>query len=161
MWDLTIPHGAYNLMAFLTKIARALGMGNRRMPSTSPGFYVVEGKFDDNTLTTDQNHWEYMRDQVIAKPELGLGGASMRWFRNALDEFKAFRAEKMPDIPILVMLGSDEKIVSLSAVQTITKRIPNGKLLMIDNARHEIWMETPEIQAKAWAEIDTFLADLA
>ena len=157
MWDLIMPKGTRPVVALLSKIARAVGLGKLRVPTTNGNFYVTSADFKDNTLTSDPDQWEFMRQHIIAKPELGLGGASLRWFRAALDEFKRFKSEKMPDIPTLVLHGTEESIVLPEAIEQISARLPNNDLLKFESARHEIWMETPEIQAKAWKATDRFL----
>ncbi len=157
MWNVIMPRGTRPVVALLSGIARTLGLGKLRVPTTNGDFYVTSADFKDNTLTTDPVQWEFMRQHILKKPELGLGGASMRWFRGALDEFKRFKTEPMPEIPTLVMYGSDESIVLPAAIEQVSARIPNNTLLKICSARHEIWMEAPEIQAHAWDETDRFL----
>ncbi len=157
MWNVIMPKGTRTLVAGLSKIARAIGRGKARVPKSNGDFYVLKAKFADNDLTTDQNFWDYMVDHIRAKPALGLGGASMRWFRSALDEFASFKTSKLPDLPMLVMLGTDERIVLPEAIHHLVPRIPNAQLKIFDNARHEIWMESPEIRKKAWAATDKFL----
>ncbi len=157
MWNVIMPKGTRGPVSFITKIARAVGLGKLRVPTTNGDFYVLSAKFEGNELTTDPDQWEFMRQHIQEKPSLGLGGASMRWFRSALDEFARFRVETLPELPVLVMLGADETIVCPEAIQYLTPRFANAKLEIFDTARHEIWMETPEIQAKAWATTDAFL----
>jgi len=40
-------------------------------------------------------------------------------------------------------------------------KFPNGELVICDGAKHEIWMETPDIQAKVWEKTDAFLSAIA
>ncbi len=157
MWDVILPKGARPVVAVLSGIARAVGLGKGRMPTTNGDFYVTSADFKDNTLTSDPDQWQFMRQHIVDRPEFGLGGASLRWFRGALDEFKRFKSGKLPDIPTLVLYGTDEAIVLPEAIEQVSARLPDNTLIKIQSARHEIWMETPEIQAQAWTETDKFL----
>ncbi|MEO1314735.1 MAG: alpha/beta hydrolase, partial [Pseudomonadota bacterium] len=95
-----------------------------------------------------------------ARPELALGGPSMRWVRAALLQADHLRRLPAPDLPILTVLGGREMVVSPEAIRTQTARQPHAHLVEIPGARHEILIETPERQAQAWSEIDAFLEKL-
>lgn len=157
MWDLTAPKGTKPILAFLAWIAPLIGLGKKRVPSTKPGFYVVDEPFEGNTLTGDLDHWNYMRNQVVAKPELGLGGPTLRWLHAALQEFKYFETATLPDLPILAFVGGREQVVAGEAVRKYARELPDCKLVEFPTSQHEIWMETPDIQDQAWAEIDALL----
>ena len=60
----------------------------------------------------------------------------------------------------LYMLGSDETVVSSSIIRSQVAKMPEGALLDLPGARHEIFMERPEIQAEVWSRIDGFLASV-
>jgi lysophospholipase len=64
----------------------------------------------------------------------------------------------LPALPVLVFLGTEETVVSASMIRTQVGKMARGQLITLKGARHEIFMERPEVQEQVWAEVDTFLA---
>lgn len=160
MWGLNL--GAVNkfIAPVLANSGVWLGLGQKTVFGQPKGFYLTRHPFADNNLTHDRDYWDYMRNQIVQHPELALGMPSFKWLQGALAEFKVFKSAKMPDVPTLIFLGGDESVVSSQAIETLSQRFSHGKLIKIDGARHEIWMETKDRQAQSWAAIDTLLSDL-
>ena len=55
-------------------------------------------------------------------------------------------------------LGTDETVVSTSVIRTQISQMPQARLVEIPGARHEIFMERPEILDLVWREVGSFLA---
>jgi lysophospholipase len=56
-----------------------------------------------------------------------------------------------------VLLGTAEEVVSSSVIRAQVAKMAAGELVLIDGARHEIFMEAPPVQAEVWQRIDGFL----
>ncbi len=124
----------------------AVGMGLRLPPSTRYESYVTALPFEGNTLTTDRTMYERMRLQLERHPELGLGGPSLVWLREALAECRALAQRPSPALPCLTFLGAREKIVDCDAVRARMRAWPLGELDIVHGAEHEVMMETPAIR---------------
>ncbi|WP_425044074.1 alpha/beta hydrolase [Primorskyibacter sp. S87] len=122
----------------------ALGLGHTLAPSSSIKPYVLEQPFDDNTLTTDQPMYQMMRAHLQAHPELALGGPTLHWLREALDEMKALAERPSPDLPCLCYVGNNERIVDIPAIRDRMGRWPGGTLHELAGKEHEVLMEDPE-----------------
>ncbi|RMD89208.1 MAG: alpha/beta hydrolase [Alphaproteobacteria bacterium] len=158
MWGIAGPPLLALLAPVIGLAARLTGRERKAyMPSTGPDCYLTTGEFADNTLTTDREHWDYMRRQVVAHPELGLGGPSIRWVRLAMAETRRLARLPSPDTPALCFLGSEEAVVDPQAIRARMARWPGGELVEVDGARHEILMEAPAIRAPVMARIVEFL----
>ncbi len=158
MWGLHLPGANRFLAPLLAGIGTGLGLSAKPVIGQPKGFYLTRDPFKNNNLTHDQDHWEYMKAQILQHPALALGPPSFGWLKEALAEFGYFDARPaMPALPTLAFLGGEESIVSPAAIRRHMQAFANGKLIEIDGARHEIWMETPERQRQCWAEIDAFL----
>jgi len=157
MWGLNLPGPNKFLAPILANVGTALGMGKKTLIGQPKGFYLTREPFEGNNLTHDRDHWDYMREQVVKYPALGLGTPSFKWLKGALGEFKYFDSVEMPKIPALMFVGGDESVVSPAAIRRHSQHFANGELVEIDSARHEIWMETPERQAQSWQAINAFL----
>lgn len=157
MWGIRIPT-ILRPVAWLTgTVLPAIGLGRAYTPGSGAEPYVAKQAFG-NTLTSCEDTYGWLQSQLIAHPELGLGGPSNRWLGQALAETRALRAARRPVLPVLTFLGSDESIVSPDAIHSVMKTMPNGTLDVLPGARHETLMEVPETLERVWRKIGTHLA---
>ena len=73
--------------------------------------------FAANPLTHDRETFEYFEGQVAKRPELNLGGPSVRWLIEALKETAELVSLKAPAVPALTYLGSQEAIVDPARIR--------------------------------------------
>lgn len=149
MWNINLrqmPHGVALGMAY---IAGRLGHGGRAAPgSGAAGTYVLDESFSANLLTHDAQAWSRLVCEAAAWPDLTIGGASFNWVSKALNECTRLAALDSPDCPALIALGDDEKIVSGNAIRDRATRWPGAELLELQHCRHEMMMETPDVQER-------------
>jgi len=115
-------------------------------PTTKQESYVLSEPFEGNDLTTNPEFYAYMQRHLREHPEMILGGPSLNWLYETLRETRALRAITPPPVPTLTFLGSNERVVDPHAVHQVMDKWPNGALRMVAGARHEVMMETPDIQ---------------
>jgi lysophospholipase len=139
----------------LSHVAPMVGMGTRLPPSTRHEGYVTAHPFDGNALTTDPGMYKMMQDQLAAHPELGIGGPTLVWLRESLMECRALAARPSPDLPCVTFLGSGESIIDCDEVRRRMDRWPRGRLEIVQGARHEVLMETPEIREGIFDQLET------
>ncbi|MDK3019733.1 alpha/beta hydrolase [Pseudodonghicola flavimaris] len=161
MWDIDLSPPKRLLARWVTSLGLALGQGNRLMLSTRPDNYVLYQPFDDNALTTDPEMYRFMQRQLQEHPDLGLGGPSMRWLNEALQETTDLARQPAPDLPCLTFLGTAESIVSARAIRTRMAGWPRGRLEMVEGARHEVMMEGPATRARAFDQMAAFFSEAA
>ena len=158
MWNVHLPLNLHPVAKFICGALKTLGLGKKRLPFiTSPKSYVLEQEFEGNTLTSDEPTYDWLEENIMTHPELGLGGPSINWMRLALAEADMIAARAPVSIPTLTFLGEDEEIVSPQAIKAYHAKSGAGKLVMCPACRHEIFMEMPEKQVPVWHEIDAFL----
>lgn len=160
MWGIRMGGAPDGLVRAITRAYCLFGLGGRPIPRGTRKPYLFRQAFEGNVLTSDPYEYTRLLEQVAKVPELGIGDASIGWLRTALAETAALRNAKQPDIPILTLLGSAEVVVSPWAIRTISARQPNAQLLELDGAKHEVLIETPALQARAWAGIGRFLDEV-
>ncbi|WP_127901494.1 alpha/beta fold hydrolase [Solirhodobacter olei] len=144
MWGLLLAPATRPVAWVLAKASRTLGFSHRYAPSTGPVTYVASAPHADNVLTTDEPMWDYMKAQVTGAPDLALGGPSLNWLHEALDECRRLRALPSPAVPTLTALGSNERVVDAAPIHERMARWPGGRLEVVPGAEHEIMMERPE-----------------
>jgi len=156
MWGLTIDPLWRPLVQAVAAGGDAVGLGQEFAPGTGPDNYLQSHDFEDNTLTSSQESWDYMQRQICAHPGLAIGGPSVHWLSEAMVETRALMALPPPDNHALCLIGSEERVVDRRDVQGYMERWPHGHLGIVTGARHEILMETPEIRRRAHDMIDLF-----
>lgn len=148
MWGIKM-HPLMRPVAWSLSFAATIsGQGWRMTPSTTPENYVLTNPFEDNVLTRDPEMYEFMRRQLVAHPELGIGGPTLQWLYEALKETRALMRMDAPDIPCLTVLGAEERIVHAAAIHDRMRRWPGAEFDLVGNAEHELMMETPPIRQR-------------
>ncbi|WP_146587960.1 alpha/beta fold hydrolase [Puniceibacterium confluentis] len=130
-----------------------LGLGHMFAPGTKPASYVTSEPFEANVLTRDPDMYAYMRRQVAQAPDLGLGGPSLQWLHQSLQECRELVRRPSPDLPCLTFVGSNERIVDIARIRDRMQRWPRGTLEVVEGGEHEVLMESPEIRARIMAGI--------
>lgn len=141
MWGIQIPAGKRVTASVLPTLARISGKRLDYVPGTSESSYLFENGFEDNLLTTDSEHFDYLSRLGRAAPELALGGPSIQWFGEALAECNALVRNGRQRTRALGFFGSLEGIVDPKAIVKVFETWPNSKLCEIEGARHELMME--------------------
>ncbi|MHA6325796.1 alpha/beta hydrolase [Roseivivax sp. CAU 1753] len=160
MWGIRISPVARPAAWALSWSTSRMGLGHTIAPGTKPESYVVTEAFDTNMLTRDRDAYDYMRAQIAAEPKLALGGPSLRWLNEALQECRALSRLPAPDIPCLTFVGTNERIVDLARIEARMQAWPQGQLIHIPGGEHEVLMDTPEVRARIIAEVLALFNDL-
>lgn len=143
MWGILIAAWMRPMAQALSTASRWFAFDHRYAPGTKPRTYVLDAPFAGNTLTTDEEMWDYMRRQAQAHPDLTLGGPSLGWLKAALTECAVLMGMPSPDLPCLTALGTAEKIVDVGPIHARMARWPRGRLALHPGAEHEVLMEQP------------------
>jgi lysophospholipase len=141
MWGILLSAWTRPLANILSAASRHLSFDHLYAPGTGPMTYVLEVPFAGNALTRDLEHWNYMRAQAVAYPEMSLGGPSFGWLRAALAECHALGSLPSPPLPCLCALGSLERIVDTAPIHARMRNWKTGRLVVVPGAEHEILME--------------------
>jgi lysophospholipase len=157
MWGLPLaPHR--RLLAWgVSSLAASLGLGARETPGSGKVADPAAAPFEGNLLTNDPVMFEWMKRQITLHPELALGTPSLGWLWAALREMHALSREAAPDVPALTLLGTDESIVDADAVHVRMASWPEGRIEMVEGARHEPLMGRAALRDRLFARIDGFL----
>ena len=115
-----------------------------------------------NPLTHDPAYYDLPYQWFERAPELRRTIASVGWVRAAyqscLDTSLNEDWLRQQYVPIKALLAGQEYICSLPAAKRYLAYLPNADIAVIEEARHEIFSETADIQARVWPEIEAFLA---
>lgn len=144
------------------RAARALAWTMAR--SGLAGDYVLGDKgdpfahtFANDALTHDPARYVRFQAQVHANRDLALGGITWGWTDFAFAACAWLRRSKGVEaitIPVTIVGAGQDSRVLVADEKAIAARIPNGRYIEIEDAFHEILIETDERRALFWAAFD-------
>lgn len=146
MWGIKMSPVTRFFVPTIAKAAKCLGLLNSYAPTTKGVSYVLDAGFDDNMLTHDPDMWSFMVSHIEAEARFGLGGPSINWVGESIRACDELIARPAPDLPVVTLLGTDERIVEIPAIHKRMDTWPGGNLHLIDGAEHEVMMELPDIR---------------
>ncbi|MEM9014723.1 MAG: alpha/beta hydrolase [Pseudomonadota bacterium] len=139
-------------------LACLLGQAGSPIAARTDDAFVFEG----NIFTKDRARHERFRDLQLAEPRAAISSPTYGWVRDAMRASKALhRAGGLDKLktPTLIVTAGEEKRVDAADHQRLAARNVNISVATIQDALHEIMMETDEIRSKYWAVVDDFLGD--
>ena len=143
----------------LSSIAVKAGFGASYVVGSNwKGSYT--GGFKGNRLTSDIHRFKSQKALIQSKPELALGGVTYGWLKATFESMDILQAETNAsaiDMPILMVSAGADKIVSNKAQNLLCRKLPNCCLKTIDNAKHEILMESDAVRTRFWDLFDAFI----
>ena len=151
-----LPRPVMNLLARLM-----CRIGDRRRPAwkwgDKPG-QPPEGR--GALLTHDAERYADELWWREARPETALGPGSWGWVERAAASMKVLEWPGFLEAvtaPVLLIATAADRLVGLAAIERAAKRLPNARLLRMDDALHEVLREADPIRDRALAAIDEFL----
>ena len=152
MWGIAILRPLRPFAWALSWAAHRSRLGHMYAPGTGTRSYVREVPFESNQLTTDPRMYAFMKKQLSAHPVLELGGPSLQWLFEALHECRSLKGMASPEIPSVTFLGSDDHVIDPVRIRHRMASWPNGRLVMMQGARHEPMMETTPHRSRFYTQ---------
>lgn len=116
-------------------------------------------------LTHDPDRYEDELWWRAHRPELVMGPGSWGWVERAYASMRGLFApgklERL-QMPVLLIGTSNDKLVSMDAIEAAARRLPQAELVRFgEEAHHEILRETDPVRDRAVQAIDGFLSKVA
>ena len=120
-------------------------------------------KFLTLALNNNNNIYNYEHYIKISKSlsDQQIGGPSLGWVYQALKETRALSKLKSPSVPCVTFCGAEDVIVAIDAAKERMRRWRGGQLDLVENARHDVLCEVPEIRTKVISSIDALFTKSA
>ncbi|HET7716854.1 MAG TPA: alpha/beta hydrolase [Bauldia sp.] len=142
-----------------TAMMTALGFGELEVP----GRYSVtieRMKFENNPLTSDPVRFERNREIALKAPQVTVGLPTYGWVYAACRAMAEAAEESFPaaiNTPVLLVAGSLDRIVSVTAIESLAGELRAGSFLLLPGARHEVLNERDKLREQFWAAFDAFI----
>ena len=101
-----------------------------------------------------------MSRQLMEKPDLALGGVTHQWLLSTLrsvDRLCEKGLSKNRNCRADRRCGKRLRLFPSRLRQAIQKRLPRCRLVILENARHEILVEADEVRNLFWKVFDEFI----
>jgi len=152
-------YGPMWLAKGLSWLMRHVGLGAAYIPGHTS---FKEGRWGwRKKLTHDMERFED-EDFFIKNRDkrLAVGGATYKWLWEALKSTAKLQepgyAEAI-DTPVLVLQAGDDTIVDNKKQSAFVERMPQGRLVRVEGAMHELLKETDDLRAEVWRAIGEFM----
>ncbi|MEM8987144.1 MAG: alpha/beta hydrolase [Pseudomonadota bacterium] len=119
--------------------------------------------FPDHTLTHDRERGERFYALKLASPDAVVGRPTYRWLDTAFAATQVFSdPQRLGDVkpPVLIVSPRDERLVDPASHDRIVCDLPDGRLVRIPGARHEILMEEDRYRDVFWEAFDAFVENV-
>lgn len=132
---------------FAARLHTLMGRANRYVQG-KPGDPFAD-QFEGNILTHDRARFFRTVGLIAAEPQLALGAPTWGWLDFA---FRATaylaRPERLREItaPVIIVQAEDDQLVDNAAQAAAARHLPQGKLVRVPGAYHEILMETDQMR---------------
>lgn len=146
---------------FLCELAIGMGAASRYAPGQRD-FDLARLVYETNQQTSCPVRYGGFRELLELNPELALGGVTFGWLRESLRSIALTRRPGyVEDIraPVLVCQAARETIVCNRAQGLIARRLPAGRLLVFEDAMHELMLEREPIRSRFFDTFESFVRD--
>lgn len=144
--------------AFLVDLVAGIGFSGRMLPGRSHP-HDGTAPFAGNLLTGDAGRFARAIAHERARPDLMVGRPTFGWVRAAvvaIEHLARPGAAERIALPVLIVTGGADRVVSNRAAEAFAMRLPLGATLMIPGARHELMMERDGPRGDFLAALDGF-----
>lgn len=149
-----IPTPVARILASLFTTVGLGGSPVTRSPATAG--------FETNILTHDRARWERNEALVAAWPDLALGDPTWGWLDFAFAATRVLQTgAQIPGLetPVTVLTAGEERLVDNAGSRLVAARLPQGRILDVPGAYHEILQETDDVRAVFWREFDDLVSE--
>tara|TARA_Y100001970_G_scaffold236351_1_gene296047 strand:+ start:30 stop:989 length:960 start_codon:yes stop_codon:yes gene_type:complete len=151
-----------NLLFLLIYIMNLFNKGEKYFPGSKPNM-GQETPFEQNDLTSDFDRYKRTQRLVRKYPNIRLWGVTNSWVeaakKNILKTRKDGWAESI-ETKFLIINPIKDKVVDSNKTIKMAKRLPNCKIINVNNIEHEILMEKDVYRNMFWSLFDDFLNSL-
>ncbi len=146
----------------LTTLNMMLGRG-KRYTLKGPG-RPFDPDFEANILTHDPVRHRRAWGLIEAEPKLALGGPTWGWIDFCL-RATAYLARpehlRQITVPVVIVSAEEDQLIDNAAQAAVARHLPQGRIINVPGAYHEILMETDPMRNIFMRALDALLGRTA
>lgn len=116
------------------------------------------------SLTHDRTRWAAYEALLENAPELATGDQTWGWLQFAFILSSRLRVRgvlERIEAPVVILGAERDLLVTNGPLRTAAARLPNGRYVEVEDALHEIMLETDARRAVFWREFDALAEGVA
>ncbi|HEX9905613.1 MAG TPA: alpha/beta hydrolase [Propylenella sp.] len=156
---LSLARWSPRLLARVTGFFMHFGLGEAYAPGAGATLIQTQ-PFAGNPVTSDPDRYQRTLALIEANPSIGTGGPTLGWLNAAMRACCRLAepdfASRVP-MPVLMVLGGAESVVSNLAAEAFSRRVQTVAYLRVPGAHHEVLMERDELRDQFWIAFDAFI----
>ncbi|MDE0304081.1 MAG: alpha/beta hydrolase [Albidovulum sp.] len=156
MWRIFFGRAFPRIAHSIAKTAVGMGLSKKYVLGTNRKNYFHIASPDKNDLTSDDEMFLFLKNQIETRSELSLGGPSYGWLSAAIGESRSLMEIEPPPYPALILLGTEERIVDPKAIRGLHAKWSTCELVNIQGGRHELMMEASHIRQEFFDRVAVF-----
>lgn len=137
-----------------------LGLSRMYAPGQGSPQQMLRTRMSMRVLTSDKRRFAHDQETVRRNPDLALGGITLAWLNAALSSIALLRSPGYAEainIPVCIFQAGKELIVDNRAMNDFVTRLPQGEIIRLKEARHELLRERDAIRHEFWQGFDGFV----
>ena len=149
------------LIGLLARSAIIAGLSQAYLPGAT-GRSALQRTFEGNPLTSDPRRFAVERDLVTRHPDLALGGPTFGWLAATLESIALTQRPGFLEtitLPLLMVSAGRDQVVCKESQRRACLRMPRCRLLLLEDAMHEVLMECDGIRQAFWEAFDRFIPE--
>jgi lysophospholipase len=148
----------------IARVMTALGFGGRWSIGQVPYGERQRSPLRSGLLTGSPKRFAAEHAWIDRMPALALGGVTWGWLASAYRSIAALERPGVLEavkVPVLTLMGSDERLVDPEAAERATRRLPNGRFEMVPGGHHELLRDADDVMTDALGRVTRFVDALA
>lgn len=137
--------------------AGAIGRKRKRIFLAGP--YTGEEKFEDS-CASGLERFNWYNEIRKSRPEFQNSAPTYQWTYESMGVTRRILKKGEPEkvqIPVLIFQASDDNTVEAAPQEAFAAALPKGKLIRVENARHEIYRSGDEAVDAWWKDLISFV----
>jgi lysophospholipase len=155
IYGVKYPRGA----RALARVLNAVGFGGAFAPGG--GERGVEAMaIEGNVLTSDPDRLRRLISLTQAAPDLSVGWPTVSWVHAAFRIMGKLSQPNTPreiTTPCLMIVAGDDRVTDTRAAERFGARLRAGRVIVLDDAQHEVLMERDSLRDQCWKAFDAFI----
>jgi lysophospholipase len=155
--------GTSPLVGTLARLVVALGFGGRFGLGQRPYGERQRSLSRSGLLTGSPQRFAAEHEWIDRMPDLALGGVTWGWLAAAYRSIAALDAPGVLEsvaVPVLTLMGGDERLVDPEAAERATRRMPHATFETVAGGHHELLRDADDVMADALGRVTGFVDTL-
>ena len=159
MVDVRTSPFPHSIARWCSRLLVRIGKGDAVVPSFQRND-SFDLPFRRNWLTGDPVRFDRVQVLMKQNPRLSVGSVTFRWLMATFEALDHFRRPGFCDTittPLLLVAAGRDRVVSNDAIYHLAGRLPIGRVVTLEGARHEILQEQDGVRDRFWQAFDRFV----